>query len=313
MGRRRSLGDMLPYYAYRVAEGVVRTLPQRSSYWLGDRAADALLLTVPRKLDALRENLRHVLPDAGSAELDRVVRRNLRNLTHSWVDVMAMSSRRTDTFGRIDIEHLENYTSPLARGRGVVVVSMHFGSWEIGIAGWNAQGGEMALLAEVLTPHELFDRVIGSRGQQRVKVIPLDVAAMRAGDANTARRIGAAAMREVVRTLRRGGTVAMAIDRDLVGNGEPMPFFGATAPIPVGVVEIAVRSGAAIVPVILYRNDRRVRAVPHPEISYERGAPREQEVRRVTREVLTLFEAAIREHPDQWHVLDPIWRTPARP
>ncbi|MFN2582275.1 MAG: phosphatidylinositol mannoside acyltransferase, partial [Candidatus Dormibacteria bacterium] len=113
--------------------------------------------------------------------------------------------------------------------------------------------------------------------------------------------------REVLRCLKGGVDVAMAIDRDLIGNGEQVPFFGACAPIPVGVVEIAVRAGAPIVPVILYRNDRRVRARIYPEVRYSSDAPREQEVRRVTAEVLALFERVIREHPDQWHVLDRIW------
>jgi KDO2-lipid IV(A) lauroyltransferase len=75
----------------------------------------------------------------------------------------------------------------------------------------------------------------------------------------------------------------------------------------VGVVDTAIRTGAAIVPIILYRNDRRVRAVLHPELTYDPNAPREEEVRRVTREVLALFERVILEHPDQWHVLDRIW------
>jgi lauroyl/myristoyl acyltransferase len=28
--------------------------------------------------------------------------------------------------------------------------------------------------------------------------------------------------------------------------------------------------------------------------------------------LLRIFEEAIREHPEQWHVLDPIWPTPTR-
>jgi KDO2-lipid IV(A) lauroyltransferase len=168
-------------------------------------------------------------------------------------------------------------------------------------------GGRMALLAEVLQPQQLFDRVVGSRGKLGVQVIPIDVAMMRSGDPEIARRVGAGAMREVFRMLRSGGTVAMALDRDLIGNGEPMQFFGRPAPIPVGVVDIAIRTGAAIVPVVLFRDDRRVRGMPYPEVAYDPAAPREQEVRRVTRHILALFESVIREHPDQWHVLEPIW------
>src|SRR5205807_6300753 len=103
--------------------------------------ADALLLAVPRKFDPLRDSMRHVLPGASPRMLRRVVRRNLRNLTHSWVDVMEMSSRGHDFPARLDIEGLDNYTNALARGRGVVVASLHYGSWEVGLAAWTTMGG----------------------------------------------------------------------------------------------------------------------------------------------------------------------------
>jgi phosphatidylinositol dimannoside acyltransferase len=305
VARRR--GSMMPYYAYRAGEGLVRALPRRTCYWLGDRAADVLLLTVPQKFQPLRDNLRHVLPHASPRQLRRVVRRNLRNLTHCWIDVMEMSSRGHEFPSRLDIVDLPNFTDAYERGRGVVVASLHYGSWEAGLAAWNAMGGRMALLAEVLRPPQLFERVVGSRGKLGVQVIPIDVAAMRSGDPEVARRVGAGAMREVFRILRSGGTIAMALDRDLIGNGEPIQFFGKPAPIPVGVVDIAMRTGAAIVPVALFRDDRRVRGVPYPEVDYDPDAPRQEEVRRVTRHILALFETVIREHPDQWHVLEPIW------
>lgn len=309
--RRRFLWrrEQMPYYLYRGAEALVSVLPTRVAYWLGDRVADSLLIAVPGRLDPLRSNMAHVLPHAGRRTLRRVVRRNLRNLTHSWIDVMAMSSNRTDLPSRIDIEHLDNFHRARARanGGGVVMASMHYGSWEAGLAAWNAMGNPMALLAEVLRPPELFNRIMGARGHQGVRVIPIDAAGMRAGDPHTARRLGAAAMREVLRCLKSGVDVAMAIDRDLIGNGSPVPFFGCPAPIPIGVVDIAIRANAPIVPVVLFRNGRRVRGVPYPEVRYSTERPREEEVRRVTREILSLFERFILEHPDQWHVLDRIW------
>jgi lauroyl/myristoyl acyltransferase len=301
---------MLPYYAYRGAESLVGVLPQAVSYWLGDRAADALLATGRHRFDGLRDNLRHVLPGIGDRPLERLVRRNIRNLTHCWVDVMEMSSRRTNLPSRIDIESVEHIEAAMARGNGVVVASMHFGSWEVGLAGWNKMGRKMALLAEVLRPAKLFDRVVGARSAQGVHVIPIDTEAMREGDLQVARRLGAASMREVFKVLRSGGVVAMALDRDLIGNGEPMEFFGQPAPIPIGAVEIAIRAGAAVVPIVLFRDRYRVRAVVHPEIPYAQEQPRDAEVRKTAQVLLRIFEQAIREHPEQWHVLDPIWPAP---
>jgi KDO2-lipid IV(A) lauroyltransferase len=303
----REREGMLPYYAYRSGESLVGILPQRVSYWLGDRAADVLVATVPHNFDGLRENLRHVIPNIGERRLKHLVRRNVRNLTHCWVDVMEMSSRRTNLPSRIDIETLEHFTDAIDRGNGVVVASMHFGSWEVGLAGWNKMGHKMALLAEVLRPQRLFDRVVGARRAQGVHIIPIDTQAMREGGVQVSRRLGAASMREVFKVLRSGGVVAMALDRDLIGNGEPLDFFGQPAPIPIGAVEIAIRAGAAVVPILLFRERYRVRAVVHPEIRYSQDQPRDVEVRKTAQVLLRIFEEAIREHPEQWHVLDPIW------
>jgi KDO2-lipid IV(A) lauroyltransferase len=298
---------MFPYYAFRAAEAMVRVVPHRVAYRIGDIAAELVTRTQPHRFDGLRANLRHVLGDADKATVDRVTRGNVRNLVRAWIDVLEMRHKADFMFSRVDITGYENLERAFDRGQGAIAVSLHLGSWEHGIAAYNHQMGKMALLAESLNPPQLFGRINKARTALGVKVIPVDLAGMRDGDARTARVLGASALREVFKVLKANGCVAIAIDRDIAGNGEPMPFFDAPAPIPIGVVEIAIRTGAALVPVALLRNGHRVDARVYPEITYDAAAPRDAEVRRAAAEVLRLFETIIRDHPDQWHVLDPIW------
>ena len=300
--------SLLPYYGYRAAELLVGALPRPVAYGLAVIVADLMLWFAPRTFDALKENLRHVLPDADERTLRGVTRRNVHNVTRSWVDVMTMPWRPKAIGRRLKTRGEERFHEAQANGRGIAVISAHFGTWEAGLAGWNVSGGSMALLAEELRPRQLFDRVARARATLGVRVIPLDVEGMRSGDAQSARRAGALAMRDVFRLLKSGGVIAMAIDRDLIGNGTPLPFFGVPAPIPIGVVEVAIRCNAAILPVALVRAPRGgVDARVFPEIPYDSSAPLESEVLRVTDEVLRIWEELIREHPDQWHVLEPIW------
>ena len=115
-------------------------------------------------------------------------------------------------------------------------------------------------------------------------------------------------MREVMKHLRGGGVIAIAIDRDLIGNGVPMEFFGKPAAIPVGAVEIAIRAGAAIVPVVLERlHGHDISGVVYPKLEYDPDAPRDVEAKRVSEQVLRICEEVIRINPDQWHVFEPIW------
>ncbi|HEY2706147.1 MAG TPA: hypothetical protein VGL20_20895 [Candidatus Dormibacteraeota bacterium] len=302
---------MLPYHAYRAGEAVVRMLPHRAAYGLGTALAGTMLTLRPGRFSALRSNLRHVLPDADERTMRRVMRANVHNLARSWIDVMEMGFRGEKLTARVHPKDTEYLLEPQKRGRGVVIVSLHLGSWELGLAAWNHRFGQMAVLAEVLRPQPLFDRIVAARNRLGVQVIPIDVASMRTGDSDTARRLGASALRDVYRVLRANGMVAMALDRDLAGSGEPLPFFGAPVPIPIGVVEIAIRTGAAIVPIVLLREGDDVIGQCHPEVVYDAAAERGPEVRRVASEVLRLLERVIREHPDQWHVLDELW--PAAP
>ena len=301
-------GSMVPYYAYRVAEAMVRVLPRRAAYGLAVACVEVLRLVRPSAVSGLRSNLAHVLPDLGPAALGRVVRRNLRDLGRSWVDVMAMRFEGKAISDGMVVDGVERYRAAAAGGRGVAVISLHLGSWEKGLAAGNNIGFPMALLAEYLRPHQLFERVVGSRRAQGVRIVTLDVARIREADEVTARRLGAAAIREVLRILKSGGAIALAMDRDLIGNGERFTFFGAEAPIPVGVVDAAMRAGSAILPVVLPRVRGGVGVQIYEEIRYDRSAPRAQELHRVVSEILAIFEAVIRKHPEQWHVLDPIWK-----
>ena len=310
--RRRSWRQRAPVWGFQAGEAVVAVLPRRVADVIGGGIAAALVTMAPRRFDALRDNLRHVVPDADDKAMTKLVRQNVRNWARSWTDVLEMRSHPKRVTDRLThFSGLHNYLEAVAEGRGVVVVSLHYGTWEAGLAAWNQVGGDLALLAEKIEPPELFERLVGSRGALGVKVFPIDVAAMRSADPATSRRVGAAALRDVIKHLRGGGVIAIAIDRDLIGNGEPLPFFGRLAPIPLGTVDIAMRAGAAIVPIVLERHhSTQIAGAVYPRISYDPAAPRADEVRRVALEILKLCEEVIRLHPDQWHVMDRVWTLP---
>jgi KDO2-lipid IV(A) lauroyltransferase len=307
--RRRGRGTLA---AWRAGEALVgRISPDaalRAGAWIGGASA----VLTPGRFAALRDNLRHVVPGATEPEMDRLVRANARNLGRCWAEVMAMQAHGDELVSRVHRVNVEHMLAPLERGRGVLIASLHLGSWETGVACWNRRYGRMALLAEVLRPPELFEMILAGRRHLGIDVIPIDTAAMReadaAGDSDTARRLAGSAVRRVVRALRANQLVATAMDRDVIGNGVPMEFFGELAPIPLGLVDIVIRNGSAIVPIPLIRAGREIVAPVFPEIAYDASAPRDAEVRRVGAEILRIFESVIREHPDQWHVLEPIWR-----
>jgi KDO2-lipid IV(A) lauroyltransferase len=309
-GARKTKEFMWPYYGYLVAETVVRFTPQRFSYWLGARLVDLLFVLRPRLFDGLRSNLRHVLPGVSHKQLNSIARHNVHNLSRGWIDLMGLRWKGSQYRQRMRGQDEAILAAAMARGKGVVIVSMHLGALESSFAFWRKPDMRLAVLAEELRPAKLFRRVLAARETSGVEIIPLDVQTMRHSEPEIARRAGASAMRDVIRMLHAGGAVGMAIDRDLSGTGRPVAFFGQPASIPVQVVETAIRTGAAIVPVAITRTVQGVLARTYPEIAYDGSAELDREVIRVAEEVLKVFEPIILDHPDQWTVLDPIWKQP---
>jgi phosphatidylinositol dimannoside acyltransferase len=298
--------DHMKYWSYRCAEALANAVPLAVAYAVAIAAVHVLLFLTPGRFAGLHANLTHVVGDVPPRRLRAVVRANVRNLGRSWIDVLRMS-RPSRCARRLNIDGIEHLTGALERGRGVVMVASHLGPWDAGLVAFNADAGRVAVLAETLRPHRLFEHLRNGRAQLGVTVIPIDVAAMREADTDVARRIGAGALRQVFGELRSNGTVAIAIDRDLTGTGVPVEFFGRPTPVPLGVVDVAMRCHAALIPAWSVRHHGRLCLHALPEIPYDVGAPRDTEVRNVARTVLAAFEPVIAEHADQWHVLDPIW------
>ena len=302
---------MRKYWAYRTAETLANRVPQRVAYGMAIACVHLLLVLTPQRFSGLRSNLGHVVAEATPRRLRALVRANARNLARSWVDVLRMS-RPSPCAQRLELDGLDNLTTALSGGHGVVIVSTHIGPWDAGLVAFNAGTGRVAVLAEVVRPRRLFDHLRKCRAVLGVSVIPLDVAAMRESGGEVARRIGAGALRQVFATLHGNGTVAIAIDRDLTGAGVAMPFFGEPTPIPLGVVDVAIRCNAELVPAWSVRRRGRLHLCALPAIPYDAAAPRDAEVRRVSRAILAVYETVIAANADQWHVLDPIW-PPAAP
>ena len=306
----------LPYVGLRAAELILRAMSRRTAYRITGPLAAGLTACWPSHWGGLRANLQVIRPDLGHREMRRLVRRNVQNFLKAWIDVLQMSHRPLEAWRpwlrMQDAHYLEE---ALQQGQGVIIVSLHLGSWEAAIAALRDKFAHtetgLALLAEQVRPIRCFNWLVRTRTKVGCQVIPLNVDAARSGDQVAVHRSGAAAVRQIYRVLGQGGAVVMAIDRDLLGTGVPLPFCGRRASIPLGAVEIAARTGAVILPVSLIRDakDNYLSRAYQP-VRVELGDDPELDLRRAAHRLLQVLEPELRAHPDQWHVMQPMFGEP---
>jgi KDO2-lipid IV(A) lauroyltransferase len=116
----------------------------------------------------------------------------------------------------------------------------------------------------------------------------------------------------LVRALKAGVVVGLVSDRDLVGNGVEVTFFGEKTTLPGGAATLALRTGAVLLPVVVYSGPGNWHTgVVHPPLDTTRSGSLRADVARLTQELATCFEEFIRRHPEQWHLYQANWPSDA--
>ncbi len=293
-GRHRRVKRLLFYGAVQACTLAARSLP-RSAALSAFSAIGAAAGFVDRP--ARRRALQHLsigfgrsLDEVGRGEIARAMFRDLgRNL----VDLLRMDSLSPETLRRLVVfEGLEHLDEALARGRGVLAVSAHFGNWELLGAALCARGYPLHVVSRPLFDVH-SDRLLTNWRRN-------------AGIVVHSRQGG---LRGAAQALRGGEIVGVLMDQDTHGPGIFVDFFGRPAHTPRGPFALARRRGAAIVPILIALDDDGVhRARVYPEIPH---SPAAEETARLREELTAwhcVLEGEIARRPTQWPWFHRRWK-----
>lgn len=292
---------MVVYWLFRLTILVTRPLP----LWLGYRVAASVAglcyYFFRRQRQALNENLRWVLGrSVGPTEVDAVARQAFRNFGKFVIDFIHFPTMtRGEIKRRLCFSQWTELDEASKSGRGVLIVTMHFGIWDLGAAGLATYGYPINAVADSFGYSKMNDLVHGSREQLGVKIIPQD-------------RVGIG----VFRALKRGEMLAMLIDVPAPEQTILVDFLGAPAEVSDVPARIALRTGAWVVPSAVLRgpeSDSIIRPIIDTRTArYQPTGDEEQDVRALTRLIMQSLERFVREHPDQWYIFRSMWPAESR-
>src|SRR5437879_7510504 len=123
---------VITYVGFRLIEGIIARTPRRLAYAIGVVTSTLAFPLLARQRQALESNLHHVLPEMPGPQLRKLAWRNWLNYTKAWIDffkIPRMDRRKLGTL--LTPSGLENLDAAMARGKGVIVVAPHMGSWEL--------------------------------------------------------------------------------------------------------------------------------------------------------------------------------------
>jgi KDO2-lipid IV(A) lauroyltransferase len=280
---------------FKLGAKIMPHIPYRLAYAICGLVSWPIFLWVKSVREAVLSNMAHVFPEYSEKERAGIGRRMVRNNFCNYVDILRQAKISKDALKeQVIITGIEHLYKALEKGKGVLLVSGHLGSFSFGMQRASQVNVDFNLLVEPIKPPEMYEFIQAQRQvDANVKIIP----------------VGGPEMRDIFRALKRNAVVCVAIDRDVNKTGEFLDFFGEPAPIPLGAAELAMRTGAEIVFAHPHHLPKGKHAIdiwpgfsPVASVSDKHEAARE-----LTARMLREVERMIRRTPESWVVLQPIW------
>lgn len=270
-------------------------MPEGRSLGFGAALGRAAYRIAPERRRQAADNLHLAFTDWSDARIDATVRASFVEMGRALVEWARLPESTPDALrARIEFCGLEHFEAAMARGRGVLTVTAHFGSWELFPAAVHVRYPEIDFVSvgRRFDDPWLQQRITRRRVLGGGQLIPQDA-------------------REILRALRRGAAVGVLVDqyRSQRRGGVLVPFFGRRAWTQAGPATLALRTGAAIVPASIRRIDGlRHRVVVRPEIPVTRSSDRGRDILEATARIAYAIEDMIRSHPESWIWTQRRWR-----
>ncbi len=290
MSRLVPSGETLTDWGFAAGWGLVRAIPEPLARGLsGAGARYAARGGGPAQL---RRNLARVIGTTPAEVPGSLIRASMASYARYWreafrlpsMDLPALAGRLDKVF--VGAEHL---AAAHAAGRGAVIALPHSGNWDMAGVWLTQNYGPFTTVAERLKPESLYDRFVEFRESLGFEVLPLT-----GGDRPPSEVLA--------ERLRQNRFVCLLADRDLTSSGVPVRFFGEPTRMPAGPAKLAIENGAPLHPAHVHYDGEDCVVTIEDAVDTSSG-----DVGAVIQALADRFAISISEHPQDWHMLQPLW------
>jgi lauroyl/myristoyl acyltransferase len=289
------------YWLARSGIAIVGRTPRPVRHALASTVTSASYLGWRSKRRVTRENMAKVMGlPVGDYRVRRAALASWSNYGRTaanlvclpYLDMRDVDARTVDLTEGMSWQ--ECVRAAMAPGKGMIITTGHFGSWDLAGA-IAARHVPLSAIADTFKDPQLDKLLQGHRRDKSVAIIPVSGAARRA-----------------LEELRRNRAVAIVVDRPVVQEqGVEVTFFGHRTWVPSGSAALAVKTGAAVMPGYVWyapNNHYYLRAfAPMFPRAVNGRAERTAEIQRLTQYIFACQEVVVRQCPTQWFMFRRFW------
>jgi KDO2-lipid IV(A) lauroyltransferase len=294
--KRRGIKKKIELVAGRIALKIALMLSGRlsdESVEIWSRRFGNLIYTLSRRYRTVAEtNLAKAFPEWDHETVRQVARTTFRNFVRAallFFRAFHLPPEKVDE--TVVVSGMEHIEQALAAGNGLILITAHYGNWELAARWLVRRGYKVNVVARSTDDPTTTSMVNRVRENGGYNVIDRETGAVAA-----------------LRCLKRNEVLCILPDQN-VNGGIFVDFFGRPVATALGPAMFALRSGAPVVCAFAPRGeDGRTYVTVQPPLEIERTGDDRKDAYVLTQKYTRVIEDEIRKDPAQWLWLHDRWR-----
>ena len=281
-----SFKKSLLFVLIKIAAFLLMLLPLSISLWIGRCLGWVGYHCLSKKRKVVYANLKTIFGSTHSpAELRAIAQNVFINFLESVVEILTLPKLKRLGFEKVvDLQDKENIDIAAERGKGVILLAIHSGSWELASVVGGITKRPYHVVANDQSKMPQLDKMLNEyRTIAGAHVIKAGVAT-----------------KEIIRAMKNNEVVSLVLDQG-GRTGLAVPFFGKTASMSTGAFRLALKYGSAVCPVWIERRgsgQHMLRISPAIDLTVTEDMEKDLLVN--ISKAARHFEDLLREHPAEY-------------
>lgn len=249
---------------------------------------------IPIRKKVVIENLQIAFPENDPSANKKLAFRIYSSFAVTLIEIMCHPFlNKSELSDALDCSNPQLIIDKYNEGKGVILLSAHFGNWEFGAMATAIQIQlPFSVVVKPQRNHFVDEWMNKARTKFGNEIVPLGIS-----------------IRKTYQTLKEKKIVAMVADQRGPMEGAKVDFFGRKVSIYTGPAVLSLKSGAPMICGITVRGKDYKYKMKLVEISQDNLPESEEEkILEICQRYTSYLEKVIREHPEQWLWMHKRWK-----
>jgi len=294
---RKSISRFFAWLGLMLCSLIIKFIPNCWLYSFAKNSASLGYIIARKQRKIALESLTIAFgQDKSTQEIKKITKDCFIFLAKAGLEVMSLMERPSLLKKRIEIVGKEHLDTALSRGKGVILVSAHFGNFPLMLAKLSLEGYKTAGIIRYMRDERAEKFFMAKRTKLGIKAIY-----------SQPRKV---CVENSIRALRNNEVLFVPIDQNFGTGGVFVDFFGRKAATATGPVVLAQRTKAAVLACFIVRQpDDTHKIIIEPPLKLEEGRDYQEAIVINIQKLTNIIESYIRRYPAEWSWIHRRWKS----